>query len=61
MTKYARVIGGIVQEVFIPPGNVPMKDCFTPEVVAMFTECPEEVEAGWHYRPELDLDAWQPH
>lgn len=45
--KKARVINNIVQETFIVPNGVQFIDCFTAEVVEMFEDVAEEVEAGW--------------
>lgn len=46
--KYARIpSGNIVVEVFTPPKGFELSDCFTPELVAEFVPCPEEVEANW--------------
>lgn len=45
--KYARVIDSIVVETFTPPSGFTIEECFTPQVVAMFEECPEEVEQNW--------------
>ena len=44
--KKARVINNIVQETFIVPNGVQFIDCFTAEVVEMFEDVAEEVEAG---------------
>jgi len=50
--KYARVLDSIVQEVFIPPAGLTIEDCFTPEVVALFESCPNEVEQNWIKEPD---------
>lgn len=49
MSKFARVVSGVVQEVFTPPNGFNINDCFTPEVVAQFRPCPDDVEPGWLY------------
>ena len=54
MSKYARSVNGVVQEVFTPPNGFSINDCFTPEVVALFRSCPDEVEAGWLYDEASD-------
>lgn len=45
--KYARIIGNTVGEVFVPLEGFTIEDSFTPEVVAMFEQVPDEVEVGW--------------
>lgn len=47
--KYARIVDSIVWEVFTPPAGVDISECFTPELVAQFIECPEEVGQNWNY------------
>ena len=34
--EYARVVNGIVMELFTPPGNVPISDCFCQEIASQF-------------------------
>jgi hypothetical protein len=50
--KYARVLDSVVQEVFTPPAGLTIEQCFTPEVVALFEPCPEEVEQNWIKEPD---------
>lgn len=51
--KYARVSSdNIVIEVFTPPPPFQLEDCFTPEIVAQFEPCPEEVQANWIKEPD---------
>jgi hypothetical protein len=46
--KYARLSSdNIVIEVFVPPPPFTIEDCFTPEIVAQFEPCPDEVEQNW--------------
>lgn len=45
--KYARIVDNKVWEVFTPPTGVDISECFTPELVAQFTECPSDVEQNW--------------
>lgn len=46
--KYARLSSdNLVLEVFTPPPPFTIEDCFTPEIVAQFEPCPEEVEQQW--------------
>lgn len=54
MPKYARLINNVVQEVFIPMAGFTIEESFTPEVVAMFQLCPDDVEAGWLYDPNTE-------
>jgi hypothetical protein len=51
MTEYARVVGGIVVEIFAPPVGVTISQCFAPDVVAEFVAVPSgvSVEQGWLY------------
>lgn len=45
--KYARITNNLVIETFTPPANVPIEECFTPEIVAQFEPVPDEVEQNW--------------
>lgn len=45
--KYARIISSIVAETFTVPAGLTIQQCFTPGLVAQFTTCPAEVQAGW--------------
>lgn len=49
--KYARVDylvePNFVIEVFTPPQGFTIDECFTPEIVAQFEPCPEEVGQNW--------------
>lgn len=45
--KYARIVDGVVAEVFVPPDGFELEDCFTAEIVAQFEPCPEQVEQRW--------------
>lgn len=45
--KYARVVDTTVQEVFTAPQGFSVDECFTPELVAQFELCPDEVQGGW--------------
>lgn len=45
--KYARIVDSIVAEVFTPPEGFALEECFTAELVAQFTACPDHVEGGW--------------
>lgn len=47
--KYARIVDNKVWEVFTPPIGVDISECFTPELVAQFIQCPAEVEQNWDY------------
>jgi hypothetical protein len=50
--KYARMFGNVAGEIFTPPENVSITECFTPEVVALFTAVPDDVEVGWRKQPD---------
>lgn len=50
--KYARILDNKVREVFIPPAGIDISECFTPELVAQFIECPSDVEQNWDYNGE---------
>jgi hypothetical protein len=45
--KYARIVDSTVLEVFVPPAGFSISDCFTPEIVAQFQPCADEVVGGW--------------
>lgn len=45
--KFARVVNEVVVEVFMEPEGFTIDECFTPEIVAQFEPCGEEVQAGW--------------
>lgn len=45
--KYARVDESIVVELFTTPSGFTIEECFTPELVAQFFPCSEEVKPGW--------------
>lgn len=47
--KYARIVDGKVWETFIPPTGVDISECFVPELVSQFIECPEHIEQNWIY------------
>lgn len=47
--KYARIVNNKVIEVFVPHSGATIEECFTPELVAQFTSCPEDVQANWEY------------
>lgn len=51
--KYARLSSeNTVDEVFVPPQNFPIFDCFHPSVVAQFVEVPDNVEICWVRQPD---------
>ena len=47
--KYARIVNNEVRETFTPPTGVDISECFTTDVVALFIECPENVDIDWTY------------
>lgn len=47
--KYARIVNNKVFETFTPHNGVPIEECFTPELVSQFIECPDNVQANWDY------------
>ena len=47
--KYARIINNKVWETFVPHSGATIDECFTPELVAQFILCPDEVENTWTY------------
>jgi len=49
MATYARVVNGIVVEVFIPPSGKGPDDCFHPDFAAEFHAAPDNVAQGWTY------------
>jgi len=46
MSKYARIENGTALEIFTPSEGFKLADCFTPEIAALFMECPDNVTAG---------------
>ena len=49
--KYARIdSNNVVVETFVPPAGVSISECFTPEIVSMFLECPENIEVHSLYQ-----------
>lgn len=46
MSKFARIENGTALETFVPPEGFGLADCFTPEVAALFTACPDNVTPG---------------
>ena len=49
---YARVVQGIVVEVYQSAAGQHPGDCFVPELAAQFIPCPALVQAHWHHRPD---------
>lgn len=49
MTKYARIIDNKIWETFVPHSGATIEECFTPELVAQFISCPDEVDQTWSY------------
>jgi len=47
--KYARIVDNKIFETFVPHSGGTIEQYFTPEIVAQFVECPEEVENTWTY------------
>lgn len=47
--KYARIVGNKVWETFVPHSGATIQECFTPDIVAQFISCPDEVENTWTY------------
>jgi hypothetical protein len=47
--KYARIVDNKVYETFTPPTGVDISECFTPDLVAQFIECPADVNQDWTY------------
>jgi hypothetical protein len=47
--KYARIdsYSPVVAEVFTPPPGFQLTDCFTPDIVAQFQPCADDVVRGW--------------
>lgn len=57
MQKFARVVDGIVAEVFTPPTGFTIQECFTPQIVALFEPCPSEVMEMWLKKPDGTFEA----
>ena len=45
--KYARFYGTTVTEIFTPPTNFTINDCFHPDVVAQFELVADDVDVGY--------------
>jgi len=45
--KYARVLNRLVVEIFTPPSNFGIDECFHPDVRALFEEVSDEVDVGF--------------
>lgn len=48
--KYARIVNNIVAETFVPHSGATIEECFTPELVAQFITCPDDVQPNWIYQ-----------
>ena len=46
MKNYARIVNGVAVEVFSPPEGFTIEECFHPDVVVQFTECPLNITAN---------------
>ena len=51
MSRFARVVGGVVSEVFSPPSGVAITDCFSPALPGSWVDCTAVagVAANWTY------------
>ena len=64
--KYARIVNSIAVETFVVPAGLTIQQCFTAELVAQFTTCPAEVQAGWikqsngSFKPPAPVPAPEP-
>jgi hypothetical protein len=64
--KYARIVNSIAVETFTVPAGLTIQQCFTAELVAQFTTCPAEVQAGWikqsngSFKPTAPVPAPEP-
>lgn len=47
--KYARIVNNFVYETFTPHSGATIEESMTPELVAQFIPCPDEVEQNWAY------------
>jgi hypothetical protein len=48
--KYARIVNDTVIETFVPHSGATIEECFTPDLVAQFIICPDEVEPRWIHK-----------
>jgi hypothetical protein len=49
---YARIQDNIVAEIVKPVDGFSIQQCFHPDLVKNIVYCPDEVQSGWHYKPE---------
>jgi hypothetical protein len=49
---YARIQDNTVVEIVKPVNGFSLQQCFHPDLLKNVISCPDEVQAGWAYKPE---------
>ena len=49
---YARIQENMVVEIVKPVDGFSIQQCFHPDLLKNMVSCPDEVQSGWHYKPE---------
>lgn len=49
---YARIQDNMVVEIVKPVDGFSIQQCFHPDLLKNVISCPDEVQSGWHYKPE---------
>lgn len=47
MAKFARIIDGVVSDFIAPLEGFTIEQCFHPDILAMYIQVDDEVQAGW--------------
>ena len=50
--RYALIENDQVKDIFIEPEEVSIEECFTPDIVSLYIQCPENIAEGDLYDPE---------
>jgi hypothetical protein len=50
--RYALIENNQVKDIFIEPEGVSIEECFTPEIVSLYIECPNNIAEGDFYNSE---------
>jgi len=58
--EMAKVVDGVVTEVFRPLEGFELIECFHPDILAQAIQCPANVDIGWLYDGEAFTAAVEP-
>ena len=47
MTKMARIIDGVVDEIIVPVEGFTIEECFHPDVLVHYSPVADDVQSGW--------------